>query len=145
MANKKRLRLVPLNGFTFIDLGEMEIWDGADLALLRDSLTQLIRTEKHRAVGVDMNYVKYIPSGFFGMLFDYFEEGVRIQLRSPQPNVQRMLWFSKFFQPVCETCFELRPDTNARALPVMQNPLAKTAMWQNHPRVTAIASITSNK
>lgn len=120
MASKKNLRIYPQGGVTVLDLGDMEIWDGADLALLRDTLTRLIVGEKCRAVGVNMSYVKYIPSGFFGMLFDWYEEGVRIRLFSPQPNVERMLWFSRFFEMVSEGCHELRAEpqtTQASYLP----------------------------
>ncbi|MBI3866323.1 MAG: STAS domain-containing protein [Planctomycetia bacterium] len=108
--SKKPLRLVPRDGFTVLELGSMEIWDGADMALLRESLTRLIKAEKHRAIAVDMTYVKYIPSGFFGMLFDWFETGVRIRLYSPQPNVRKMLWFNQFFDAVGHDGFDLAPQ-----------------------------------
>ena len=85
----------------------MEIWDGADLALLRETLTKLIEKERHHSVGVNMASVKYIPSGFFGLLFDWREKGIRIQLFNPQPHVQRMLWFQQFLQPVAAGCFLL--------------------------------------
>jgi hypothetical protein len=105
------MQVVPHEGFTVLNIGDMEIWDGADMALLRESLTRLIKAEKHRRIGVDMSHVKYIPSGFFGMLFDWFETGVRIRLYTPQPNVRRMLWFNRFFDAVHSDCFELAPQT----------------------------------
>lgn len=113
MASKKVMQLVPNEGFTVLNLGDMEIWDGADMALLRESLTRLIKAEKHRRIGVDMSHVKYIPSGFFGMLFDWFETGVKIRLYAPQPNVRRMLWFNQFFEAVEAGCFELAPQSGA--------------------------------
>jgi anti-anti-sigma regulatory factor len=114
---KKLLQLVPNDGFTVLNLGDMEIWDGADMALLRESLTRLIRAEKHRRIGIDMSHVKYIPSGFFGMLFDWFETGVQIRLYSPQPNVRGMLWFNQFFEAVDAACFSLalQPETSIPA------------------------------
>jgi len=118
MASKKNLRLFPRHDVTVLDLGSMEIWDGADLALLRESLTRLVVYEKCRGIGIDMSHVKYIPSGFFGMLFDYYEQGVRIRLFSPQPNVQRMLWFNRFFEIVTsDGCYELRPEGRHVELP----------------------------
>lgn len=107
MASKKFLQLVPNDSFTVLNLGDMEIWDGADMALLRESLTRLIKAEKHRRIGIDMSHVKYIPSGYFGMLFDWYETGVQIRLYSPQPNVRQMLWFNRFFKVVEAHCFEL--------------------------------------
>ncbi|MBS0263580.1 MAG: hypothetical protein JSS02_16685 [Planctomycetes bacterium] len=107
--SKKPLRLVQRDGFVMLDIGTMEIWDGADMALLRESLTRLIKVEKQRAIAVDMTYVKYIPSGFFGMMFDWYETGVRIRLYSPQPNVRKMLWFDQFFEPAVADGFDLAP------------------------------------
>lgn len=96
-TRKERIQIYERDGVTVLDLGEMEIWDGADLCLLRDTLTELIEEEHCRAVGVNMSYVKYVPSGFFGMLYDWHEVGVEVSLYSPQPNVARMLWFRAFF------------------------------------------------
>ena len=112
--SKKPLRLLLRDGFTVLELGSMEIWDGADMALLRESLTRLITAEKHRAIGVDMTYVKYIPSGFFGMLFDWFETGVQIRLYTPQSNVRKMLWFNQFFEAVGHDSYELAPQSATR-------------------------------
>jgi len=111
--SKKPFRLVSRDGFTVLELGSAEIWDGADMALLRETLTRLIKADKLRAIGVDMTYVKYIPSGFFGMLFDWFETGVQIRLYTPQPNVRKMLWFNQFFEAIGHECFELAPQPDA--------------------------------
>jgi anti-anti-sigma regulatory factor len=110
MSNKKFLRVFPDSHVTVLDLGEMEIWDGADMALLRETLTRLIKGEKRRSIGISMAHVKYIPSGFFGMLYDWYETGVQIRLYSPQPNVRRMLWFSRFFEPAGNDCHLLKPQ-----------------------------------
>ncbi len=107
MATRNRLRLHDWNGAKVIDLGNMEIWDGADLALLRDTLTELIDQERHHSIGVNLASVKYIPGGFFGLLFDWREKGIRIQLFNPQPHVQQMLWFQKFLAPIGAGCFLL--------------------------------------
>jgi len=112
MANKnsKNLKLTSINGAQVLDLGKMEIWDGADLALLRETMTRLVQQENCRSLGVDMSHVKYVPSGFFGMLFDWHEKGVQIRLFSPQPHIRKMLWFTRFFRWIGEECHELCPD-----------------------------------
>jgi hypothetical protein len=99
MSSRKKQRLtVRVDAdFAIVSLEDMEIWDGADLALLREALTNLIEQDGYRAVGVDLSAVKYIPSGFFGMLFEWYEQGLRIRLESPQQNVEQMLWFRMFF------------------------------------------------
>ena len=88
------------DGVTVLDLGDMDIWDGADLALRRETLHRMIEVEGRRSVGVNIQHVKYIPSGFFGMLYDWHEKGVVIHLYSPLARVRNMLWFRQFFTPV---------------------------------------------
>ncbi|HEX6984125.1 MAG TPA: STAS domain-containing protein [Planctomycetaceae bacterium] len=108
MATKrKRMNVYEEGGVTVMDLGTMDIWDGADLALIRDTLTALIVREKHDRIGVDMSHVKYIPSGFFGMLFDWKERGVEVYLFDPQPNVRNMLWFRQFAERVAGDAYRL--------------------------------------
>jgi hypothetical protein len=97
MAGKRLLRIYRDDDVTLVNLGDMEIWDMADLVLLRESLTRLNKAEKLHAIGIDMSHVKSIPSGFFGLLFDWYEIGVQIRLYSAQPNIRRMFWFNHFF------------------------------------------------
>jgi len=98
MASRKdRMTIRQTDTGTVLDLGPVEIWDGADLALLRDTFTRLCTRNHCRSLGVDMSSVKYVPSGFFGMLFDWHERGVAIRLYTPQPRVANMLWFRQFF------------------------------------------------
>lgn len=107
----KRMKIEQQGDVLLLHIGEMDIWDGADLALLREGLTRLIENDRERAIVIDMRYVKYIPSGFFGMLFDWAEKrGVWFGLTPPQPNVQRMLWFRQFFQRTADGWYELRQD-----------------------------------
>ena len=107
---KQRLSVRINNDFAIVALEDMEIWDGADLALLREALTSLIENDGYRAIGVDLSAVKYIPSGFFGMLFEWYEQGLRIRLLSPQKNVENMLWFRMFFVHEIDDVFHLSDD-----------------------------------
>jgi len=118
VRNFKRMVIdVQDDGTHLLHLGEMEIWDGADLALLREGLALLIEKDGCRAIAVDMSYVKYIPSGFFGMLFDWQERrGVAFALTPPQPNVQRMLWFRQFFRANGGGWYELNPEPTQEML-----------------------------
>lgn len=100
MAERKNnhgLSLTSVRGIAILDIGDMEIWDGADLSLVRDTLTVLIARKRRRAVGIQMRHVKYVPSGFFGMLYDWYEAGVSVYLLHPQERVGGMLWFQRFF------------------------------------------------
>ena len=97
-SRKDRMKIRQENSVTVLDLGPVEIWDGADLALLRDTFSRQTSERRCRSLGVDMSSVKYVPSGFFGMLFDWHERGVTIRLYTPQPRVANMLWFRQFFE-----------------------------------------------
>ncbi|MBW3540659.1 MAG: STAS domain-containing protein [Planctomycetes bacterium] len=112
MASKRRLRMTiyERDGVTVMNLGAVEIWDGADLSLLRDTLTRLIEQDGLDSIGVDMTHVKYIPSGFFGMLYDWHEHGIDMRLYTPQPNVAAMLWFRKFFEHEGDGSFVLHSE-----------------------------------
>lgn len=107
---KQRLNIRTENECAIVSLDDMEIWDGADLALLRETLTTLIEQNGFRAIGVDLSAVKYIPSGFFGMLFEWYEQGLSIRLDAPQQNVEQMLWFRMFFVRQSETTFVLSDE-----------------------------------
>lgn len=100
MAERKNthgLELVTIDRTTIVSIGDMEIWDGADLSLIRDTLFRLIRQQAVNSISIDMKYVQYIPSGFFGMLYDWMDRGIEVRLLHPRTRVQQMLWFQKFF------------------------------------------------
>ena len=123
MARKHQMTLTSKNGFQEINLGPMEIWDGADLALLRETLSRLIGREGNARVSVDMSSVKYVPSGFFGMLFDWTEQGASIYLDSPCKRIRNMVWFRQFLSPMSNDRFRLEPET------VATNSEAVTISW----------------
>lgn len=85
-----------------VDLGPLAIWDGADMALLRETLTRLVREQGARSIAIEMKHVIDVPGGFFGMLYHWAEEGVRVALLHPALHVQRMLWFRQFFEPTAD-------------------------------------------
>lgn len=107
MAERKYthgLKLKRRNDLIILDIGSMEIWDGADLSLLRDTMFSLVKEGRCTGLGVEMRYVQHIPSGFFGLLIDWYERGFEIRLLNPRERVMQMLWFRKYFTP-------LDPDT----------------------------------
>ena len=113
MANKnlRPVKITARDGCQVLNVGNMEIWDGGELSLVRDTMTRLVEEEDCRSLGVDMSHVKYVPSGFFGLLYDWYEKGVCIRVFGPlSQQVKRMLWFTKFFHCIGNNCHELRPD-----------------------------------
>ena len=133
-SRKKRIRLECRDDVTVLDLGPMEIWDGADLALLRETLIHLTAEEGCRAIGVDLTFVKYIPSGFFGMLFDLHEDGTAVRVYSPQQNVSRMLWFRQFFHQVNETTFSLEREPKYEMKPPAPRKVWQDTEWSSRHR-----------
>jgi hypothetical protein len=106
-SKRDRLSIYDRHGLAVLDFGPMEIWDGADLSLIRESLVRLIVAEKRRGIAFAMDNVKYIPSGFFGMLCDWHERGIRVELFTPQPHVARMRWFQQYFEPLGDDRYRL--------------------------------------
>jgi len=113
------------NGVTVVDFGKMEILDGSDLSLLRDTLVQLVNVDKCRSIGIDMQNLQSIASGFFGMLHAWHQKGVSIRLYSPESCVKNMRWFRQFYTHFSNGCYVLvsssQPDL-ATQLP---------AVWKN--------------
>jgi hypothetical protein len=109
-SRKERMKIREEKGVTILDLGQVEIWDGADLALLRDTFARKCGRNGVKSLGVDMSSVKYVPSGFFGMLFDWHEMGVAIRLYTPQPRVANMLWFRQFFDEESKGAYLLQSE-----------------------------------
>jgi hypothetical protein len=111
MADRKYthgLQIAQTRFGTVLDIGSMEIWDGADLSLIRDTLFRLILREGVSSVAVDMHSVQYVPSGFFGMLYDWMERGVCVRLLNPRDRVRQMLWFRKFFAHEVDHVYRLQ-------------------------------------
>ena len=90
---------------TVLSIGKMEIWDGADLSLIRDTIFRLVNEDGLTSIGIDVSRVQHIPSGFFGMLFDWYEQGIEVGLYEPRERVRQMLWFRKFFLKHEETIY----------------------------------------
>jgi hypothetical protein len=109
-SRKDRMKIREEHGVTILDLGQVEIWDGADLALLRDTFARKCGRNGCKSLGVDMSSVKYVPSGFFGMLFDWHELGVAIRLFTPQARVANMLWFRQFFNSESNGAYLLQSE-----------------------------------
>ncbi len=150
MVSNKSLDTFRRDDFTVMDMGDMEIWDGADLALIREMFTRLVDGAKHQRIGIDMRSVKYIPSGFFGLLFDWYERGIGIRLYDAQPHVREMMWFQQFFVESSRGCFELTasnstesPLSSGPATPSRQTTLAAPIDSSDSNDQMPVASLTN--
>ncbi len=102
-----RLNFEKRDGIPVLSLAEMDIWDGTDLSLLRDTLWEMIKKEGCTSFGIDLRQVQYIPSGFFGTMYSWHSRGVTVRLYSPHVRIRAMLWFRHCFQRVEENCYLL--------------------------------------
>ncbi|HAH48682.1 MAG TPA: hypothetical protein DCM07_28355 [Planctomycetaceae bacterium] len=144
MASKRdRMSVYEREGVTVLDFGTMEIWDGADLALLRETLTRLVDQEGCKSIGVELSSVKYIPSGFFGMLYDLYEKGIAVTLYSPQPNVASMLWFKQFCIHTEDGRYLLKSDTAAaQQSPTEEQVRSEKEKWEKSLKQSSDYSTT---
>ena len=62
-SRKDRMKIREEDGVTILDLGPVEIWDGADLALLRDTFTQRCTNRDCRSLGIDNLLAKRLIPG----------------------------------------------------------------------------------
>lgn len=102
-----RLLLEERAGISVLSLREMDIWDGTDLSLLRDTVWEMVRKEGCRSFGIDLRQVQYIPSGFFGTMHAWHARGVEVRLYSPHTRIRGMLWFRHCFERVDDDCYLL--------------------------------------
>jgi hypothetical protein len=133
MAERKNthgLRLARRRETVVVDIGDMEIWDGADLSLIRDTLNQLILKQRRRAIGIQMRAVKYVPSGFFGMLYDWHDQGISVRLYAPQPRVAGMLWFQRFFEADGKESYVLRDNPDCYDDLLERDDVEELPVWQ---------------
>jgi hypothetical protein len=147
MAERKSLDGLTLTrnrGMTLMALGAMEIWDGADLSLLRDGLNHVILQCGSRSVAIDMSAVKYVPSGFFGMLFEWYDQGVTVRLLAPQERVRNMLWFRQFFRHEADAWYVLHDSLKALDEGVSEESDAwRDEEWDSH--IDAPAPVTADR
>lgn len=144
MAERKNthgLQLARRRDVVIVDIGEMEIWDGADLSLIRDTLNRLILKQRRRAVGIQMRSVKYVPSGFFGMLYDWHDQGITVRLYAPQPRVTGMLWFQRFFEPDGRDCYVLRDNPECYDDFLERDEVEELATWEDSEDARTLSAL----
>jgi len=103
------IRVEQVAGLSVIRFRPVARWGGHELSLLNTTLAKL-RRQRRRCVAIDMGGVRHLRSGYFGLLFDTRQHGVRIELLNPEPCVQGMLWFQEFAEEVATGRYALRRE-----------------------------------
>lgn len=91
-----------------LSIGTQQIWDKGDLMQLQAELDRLVARDQFESITIDTRYVEYVPSGFFGLLYDFHLEGVRIWLCEPSPRMRRMIWFRQFLYRIDDDLYGFR-------------------------------------
>lgn len=97
MLSKNLATVTDLDGIAVHRMPAGIVWEGSELAIIRDSL-YVSHEAGHKRLGVSVDGVRVLPSGFFGLLCDWNDKGVEVYLFDPLPNVQAMLWFRVMFR-----------------------------------------------
>jgi len=76
---------------TVVGFGNREVLDDINLALCREQLLELLKTNSSHTLGFDLTGVKLVPSGFLGLMASVRGVGVNVHLYNPSPDVREVL------------------------------------------------------
>jgi len=102
-----RLKVTFVGEILVLSIRDKLAWNGSDLSLLRDALLNFADNDDRGAIGIELDGITYVPSGFFGMLYDFHDKGFAVHLFHPQEKVRNMLWFRHFFEVKQPKCYRL--------------------------------------
>ncbi len=93
-----------------LTLNEAELWTASDLSQLRDAIHQRLNTGEE-SVCIDLSRVRHLPSGFFGLLCTFRDQGVNVSLFETQRSIHDLIWFKRFFRRGAGNshCFRKQP------------------------------------
>jgi len=80
-----------------LTLNEAQIWTASDLCQLRAVVEQRLTTGED-SVCIDLSRVTHLPSGFFGLLCHFRDQGINVSLYETRQSVCDLIWFQRFFQ-----------------------------------------------
>jgi hypothetical protein len=139
------------DGVTILSVDKKDIWDGTELCLIRDTLRYLIKFEaktdlwgpplvitNRRNMEIDLQFVQYLPSGFFGMICDVHTICSSVQLYCVHPPVQKMLWLRLFCEETEKGVFTLlgEPTKSLASANRSENIQSVVHAQESHERST---------
>jgi len=80
-----------------LTLNEAQIWTASDLCQLRAVVEQRLTTGED-SVCIDLSRVTHLPSGFFGLLCHFRDQGINVSLYETRQSVCDLIWFQRFFR-----------------------------------------------
>ena len=80
-----------------LTLNESQIWTATDLYQLREAVHQRLTTGEE-SVCIDLSRVRHLPSGFFGLLCSFHDQGINVSLYETRQSICDLIWFQRFFQ-----------------------------------------------
>jgi anti-anti-sigma factor len=93
MADKNEpiLNVYEAGPTTVVGFGDRKILDDVNLALCREQLVELLKSQNSHTLGFDLTGVKLVPSGFLGLMASVRGLGVEVHLYNPSPDVREVL------------------------------------------------------
>jgi len=98
LERQDTVRVTVVEQYSVISIGDSQSWNGADLHLIRDVMRHLVKRDHCTRIGIDMQHVFEIESGFFGTLCEFVENGVAIRVYQPVECVREFFWFREYMR-----------------------------------------------
>jgi hypothetical protein len=126
---RRRVAVSDRGGIPVCSVGGRPAWDAGDLTRLATAVNRLAArrsavgpaprprtddlpaasasgTATPAAVGIDMTSATRLPPGFWERLCRWTEEGLRVYLFAPEPEVRAMAWFRLTARPVADGTYD---------------------------------------
>ena len=89
------LRVYETGPVSVLGFGGEEILDQIDLGECRTEILELLEQHNCRVLGFDLTGVRYVPSGFLGLLASFRRLGIEVHLYNPSDDVREVLQITK--------------------------------------------------
>jgi anti-anti-sigma factor len=85
------LRVYETGPLTVVGFGGAEILDQVDLVECRKEILDLLKQHESKVLAFDLSGVRYVPSGFLGLLASLKSMGIEVHLYNPSADVREVM------------------------------------------------------
>lgn len=90
-SNEPILQVYAAGPTTVVGFGDRPVMDEVNLAVCREQLAALLKSNESHTLGFDLTGVKIVPSGFLGLMASVRNLGVAVHLYNPSGDVREVL------------------------------------------------------
>jgi anti-sigma B factor antagonist len=90
-TNEPILQVYAAGATTVVGFGDRAVMDEVNLAVCREQLASLLKSNSSHTLGFDLTGVRIVPSGFLGLMASVRHMGVAVHLYNPSPDVREVL------------------------------------------------------